>query len=94
MCRHKINEMMKDSDTPIPTISTVENAILPCLQVHDLAWDDIPWPADVLDSLQNDGPFISLASRKPLSFWGAGNVFLYDFKPWDSKKLYSGTLPR
>jgi hypothetical protein len=35
-CRHMVNEKMVDEKAPVPINSTLENAMLPCIKIHDL----------------------------------------------------------
>jgi hypothetical protein len=89
-CRHLGNAKSADTNTPIPVNSTVENAILPCIQIHNLTWDNIPWDPEVVDLLKNNATSLSLADSNPIGpeFWGGGQVFIYDLKPWDSPQKY------
>ncbi|RYP67331.1 hypothetical protein DL770_008638 [Monosporascus sp. CRB-9-2] len=93
-CRHLVNEMKMDRDTPIPVNSTVEDAVLPCIEIHNLTWDQTPWDENVLKLFQENAPSISLVNTSPINsqFWDPGNAIVYDFKPWDSRKHFNVDL--
>lgn len=75
----------------MPPNSTVKNALIPCLEIHDLTWGG-PTDASVEDVLKNSSA-ISLLADEPLLNYHPGNSAVFDpekEKGWDAYMKTTG----
>lgn len=71
-CRHAL-----PSGGEMPTGSIVENATIPCIEIHDINWDD-PLDANVTAILGDEGLTITRLGDPPLRYYHQGNGALLE----------------
>jgi hypothetical protein len=79
-------------DSSIPPNSTVANATIPCIEIHDISFNSNPSP-DIINVLNSAGENVSLFQNNvvgPLFTYNFGNAILFDSSRWNESYLISG----
>ena len=83
-CRHIVN------DDGLAVNSTLHNAIIPCIKIHDIVWFKST-PSDAITALigPSDSDKLSLVDDTPYFYYTSGAAVVFDplAPKWDSDKL-------
>lgn len=74
-CRHALSVAGE-----MPVNSTVENATIPCIEIHDINWDDQPGATDpnLQEVFDTGGTKVSQAKDDVLRYFHPGNAILFN----------------